>query len=43
MIAVSYPVRLETAGAVEVTLTPVKGKAILSGAVLEPLAAHRNS
>lgn len=34
--ALDYSVTLKSAGAVDVTLTPVKGTAILCGAVLEP-------
>jgi len=33
-----YPVRLEAPGAVSLTLTPVRGKAVLCGAVLEPIS-----
>jgi hypothetical protein len=36
VVDLDYPVALKSAGAVEVTLTPVKGTAILCGAVLEP-------
>ncbi len=37
VVALVYPVSLRSAGAVEVTLTPVNGKALLCGAVLEPV------
>jgi hypothetical protein len=33
----SYPVRLQSPGRVEVTLRPIRGKAVLCGAVLEPV------
>ena len=33
----SYPIELDAPGVVRLTLTPVEGKAILSGVVLEPL------
>ncbi|MEI6078473.1 MAG: hypothetical protein WCS94_23035, partial [Verrucomicrobiota bacterium] len=36
LVELVYPVTLKSAGAVDVTLTPVKGKAILCGVVLEP-------
>lgn len=36
VVDLAYSVALKSAGAVEVTLTPVKGKAILCGVVLEP-------
>ncbi len=36
VVALVYPVVLKSAGSVDVTLTPLKGKAILCGAVLEP-------
>ncbi|MEI6193633.1 MAG: hypothetical protein WCS42_04810, partial [Verrucomicrobiota bacterium] len=36
LVELVYPVTLKSAGAVDLTLTPVKGKAILCGAVLEP-------
>ena len=35
MVRLTYPVTLKSAGAVALTLTPVKGNAILCGAVLE--------
>ncbi|MCX6909911.1 MAG: alpha-glucuronidase family glycosyl hydrolase [Verrucomicrobia bacterium] len=34
----AWPVRLDQAGCVTVTLTPVKGKAMVCGAVLEPVS-----
>ena len=36
LVELVYPVTIKSAGAVDLTLTPVKGKAILCGAVLEP-------
>ena len=39
-IQLAYPVRLEKAGVVEVTLTPVHGRALICGAVLEPCHAE---
>ena len=36
MLGLEYPVTLKTAGTVAVTLTPVKGKALLCGVMLEP-------
>ena len=36
IVELVYPVTLESPGAVDVTLTPVQGQAILCGAVLEP-------
>ncbi|MBM3888861.1 MAG: hypothetical protein FJ388_07005 [Verrucomicrobia bacterium] len=37
IVELSYPVRLTAPGAVQLTLTPVKGKSLLCGAVLEPM------
>jgi hypothetical protein len=36
VVALTYPVTLKSAGVVEVTLTPVEGKVLLCGAMLEP-------
>jgi hypothetical protein len=36
ILDLNFPVTLETAGAVDVTITPVQGQALLSGLVLEP-------
>ena len=43
IVELAYPVTLKTAGAVAVTLTPVKGSAILCGAVLEPVNSAMSS
>jgi hypothetical protein len=41
IVELVYPVTLSSPAAVDVTLTPVKGQAILCGAVLEPAPTTR--
>jgi hypothetical protein len=36
LLALSYPVELKEPGLVTVTITPIEGEAVISGAVLEP-------
>jgi hypothetical protein len=42
ILELSYPVQVGPAGQVEVTLTPERGKALICGAILEPISTQAN-